>query len=54
MLTGTVPRDLLILEKLPNVVGEPQIHVKPHPLVEPPAKLIAKVKDRVEEQTTLG
>lgn len=39
--------DLLILEKLPDVVGKPQIHVKSHPLVELPAELIAKVKDHV-------
>ncbi len=39
--------DLLVLEKLPAMVGKPQIHVKSHSLVELPAELIEKVKEHV-------
>lgn len=39
--------DLLVLQQLPRAVGKPQIHVHPHPLVELPAALVAKVKDHV-------
>ena len=39
--------DLLVLEKLPAMVGKPQIHVKSHSLVELPAELIGKVKEHV-------
>ena len=39
--------DLLVLEKLPAMVGKPQIHVKSRSLVELSAELIGKVKEHV-------
>ena len=39
--------DLLVLEKLPAMVGKPQIHVKSRSLVELPAELIGKVKEHL-------
>lgn len=39
--------DLLVLEKLPAMVGKPQIHVKSRSLVELSAELIGKVKEHL-------
>lgn len=39
--------DLLVLEKLPAMVGKPQIHVKSHSLVALSAELIGKVKEHL-------